>query len=932
MKLTSIFTGWQFDIKSAIMTVIVVPVVFFVIAVVKRYVKLLGGYALEGVMYLIAKSLRHSIAAALTLKRYCRQRLSEENRYLFVPSSLDIKLDIDKMFVPLTLEGQGMDEAVYSHANVLQIGNRIRVIGDPGSGKSSLIKRLFRDACVAGMANPRKARLPILFELRHLIVPKKISPQKLGDWFIEKLRSDLAVREVYQMVDCFDAYKTTSGLLLLLDGLDEVSSENYPRVEQALNALSSRLGAFSENNIIVLTMRTQFHQQIKDGYRDSFGYALSLKPFTPTDIYVFLSRWPFPSKANECIARIYKELTDRPTLRDMCSNPLILSMYVAEDQTSDHIVAPESRTEFYGKICEELIIKRRLQQTGPATAYTKLREQRERILGRLAFDHMLDSSQPANSLRWSEAIAVVSDVMRCDPEKAAIIFRDLAKETGLITEERFEQSFRFIHLTFCEFLAAYEAVQGQEIGWITLIDKHRSVQVEGAPQLVSRLIEVIPFACGLLPRVKRETAISDVAKLKDSGLMARAFLETKLYDHPSWASFVKSEQLSLISAPEDAWDSIWLKRLHLFNVVVRDAMECANHIPQDSANIEIDAFFRLLVRQQKESLAKLLGAYAAQDAAAAFRLAELSNCDLAMDFPEIIIEHCDQSPFFALVLEQALRDRPSRAPRWASLLATAGLESIVVSRWLSTTASAEQWRDLSNSVPMGKRWMLRGLFSENFYTQCLSISGTCTDDVANPILAEFLRIPAPGGLRGIMAILPLFAALLVAGSGATLMLFRYGLMQFVLSLFLAGCGIVTMIVYMEVHAIYFRIMYPSRMDEVSPHSDLYMTILARSYTETSYDAENINSSGIFHWLGVLIEVAFARKLVPRFYSKLALIGFSGLRVSRLLGIGRFKDLRVAAERLFELRSLHRRVKIWGRVNRGVPGLRGVSVKKRNRKR
>jgi len=162
----------------------------------------------------------------------------------------------------------------------------------------------------------------------------------------------------------------------------------------------------SERSVIMLTMRTQFHQQVKNAFRDSFGHALFLKPFTPTDIYEFLTRWPFRSKREYNIARIYGELTDRPTLREMCSNPLILAMYVAEDQAAGHVVAPGSRTEFYGKVTEELVVKRRLQQTGPAPAHTTLREQRERILGRLAYEHMLDVNQPTNLLEWKQPLVL----------------------------------------------------------------------------------------------------------------------------------------------------------------------------------------------------------------------------------------------------------------------------------------------------------------------------------------------------------------------------------------------------------------------------------------------------------------------------------------------------------------------------------------------
>ena len=60
--------------------------------------------------------------------------------------------------------------------------------------------------------------------------------------------------------------------------------------------------------------------------------VLHVKPFSPSDIYALLNKWPFQSNGADHAARIYAELSDRPSLRELCYNPLVLSMYIAEDQ------------------------------------------------------------------------------------------------------------------------------------------------------------------------------------------------------------------------------------------------------------------------------------------------------------------------------------------------------------------------------------------------------------------------------------------------------------------------------------------------------------------------------------------------------------------------------------------------------------------------
>jgi hypothetical protein len=177
------------DPISILVTVLVLPLVYAFIRIIRNYLKIWGTYFLDGTLYWLSRSVIHSLAGRMTLKRYCRLQLQKENKYLYVPSKHDVKVEIDRVFVTLTLDhqGSGVQES-YTHRNLHSVGNRLRVVGDPDSGKSSLTKRMFRDACHKGIVKPSKARLPILVELRNLVIPNKVRDEQLGDWFYKKLR------------------------------------------------------------------------------------------------------------------------------------------------------------------------------------------------------------------------------------------------------------------------------------------------------------------------------------------------------------------------------------------------------------------------------------------------------------------------------------------------------------------------------------------------------------------------------------------------------------------------------------------------------------------------------------------------------------------------------------------------------------------------
>ena len=742
------WTNWSFDPVTALITAIGAPAALLIAKLVARHLREWVGFLLEAILINLGRIFKRSVASRVSLRRYCRLYLAGQSQYLSVPTSHGTSLHIDKIFIPLTLEEFGGQGRTFSYSELLDLGKRVRVIGEPGSGKSSLVKRLSRDFCVRAQKLD-DTHFPVVLELKKLLIPDNVTESELGVWLYGRIRAMVCQADVYKIDECFDLYAQSRGLVLLLDGLDEVASPTYPRTERAINDLCEHLSRLGENNVVILTMRVQFHQQVSVAYRESFPGLLHLKPFSPTEIYDFLTRWPFPTQEEgRKVAEIYEELTIRPSLRDMCRNPLILSMYVAENQASSHLVAPDSRTEFYSKVTAELLTQRRLRQAGPRLGHSKLREQRERILGALALDHMLDDSQAANSLRWSDGLKVVQEVTGCKPEDAESILLDLAIETGIIEEERRNETFRFIHLTFCEFFAAYEAARGREDGWGQLIERHRALLRSEPAHLRTRLLEVVPFASALLlPRSRQANAISSVAWVGDGRLLARCFFETKMYEHSVWSVFAEHEQARLLDTPEGLWDDEWLRDLHLFNVVVRDAAltsESSRRMP----TMDVDQLFAELMRKQENSLASLLAAYANEDAAAAFFFAELSGIELSVQFPGLVISHCDQAPFFALVFGKATGTNLA-VNHWRNLLVEAGLRTSIVARYAAGMQLPIFWKEKLAGVPRKEKWFVEGAVKETTLAQLLTLSlrddrGRIENESICSVLQSVKMLPKPG--------------------------------------------------------------------------------------------------------------------------------------------------------------------------------------------
>src|SRR5438309_831591 len=103
-------------------------------------------YARQGIKYYVGRYVRHRLAAEFTLRQYAKIQLQSTAREMFVPAAIPVRLNVDQSFIPLLLSDSLQEHVEYSDL-LDRASGRLIVLGEPGSGKSSLFKRIFRDAC-----------------------------------------------------------------------------------------------------------------------------------------------------------------------------------------------------------------------------------------------------------------------------------------------------------------------------------------------------------------------------------------------------------------------------------------------------------------------------------------------------------------------------------------------------------------------------------------------------------------------------------------------------------------------------------------------------------------------------------------------------------------------------------------------------------------
>ena len=224
-----------------------------------------------------------------------------------------------------------------------EVDGELLILGEPGSGKTTLLLELARtllERAIQGETHP----IPVVFNLTSWAIKR----QPLRDWLVEELHSKYQVPRNLALT-----WVQTEQILPLLDGLDEVTVDARSTCIDTINAYRQNHGLLP---MVVCSRLTDYFVQ---SARLFLHRAVTVQPLRTWQIEAYLIN------ADEELATLRRTLQMDPTLQELASNPLMLSILALTYRDHAIAVLPESlslevrRREVFSNYVGRMLIHRK---------------------------------------------------------------------------------------------------------------------------------------------------------------------------------------------------------------------------------------------------------------------------------------------------------------------------------------------------------------------------------------------------------------------------------------------------------------------------------------------------------------------------------------------------------------------------------------------
>jgi predicted NACHT family NTPase len=335
---------------------------------------------------------------------------------------------------------------------VANLEPRLIVLGSPGIGKSTFLRKVGLEALKWETARYRHELIPVFIELK-----------QFGDQHsdIEKLIAEEFKTCSFPNADVFTQNLLKAGkLLILLDGLDEVPTVY---VDQAISQIGTLVDKYDKNRLIASCRIAAY----KGGFRRFKDVTMA--NFNDSQMQTFVRQW---FRREPKVAEQYWQLLDSSeykAVKELGQTPLLLTLLCAVYDESQSL--PKRRSALYGEALEVWLKKwaaeRRVHRD---PIYQELNLQLEQVLlSEIAYQSFAEDQLFFSKRELTEQIRafLVNNLNAPKHLDAEQVLYAIQVQQGVLVE-RARDIFSFSHLTFQEYLTAQYVVETQQLDMLVL--------------------------------------------------------------------------------------------------------------------------------------------------------------------------------------------------------------------------------------------------------------------------------------------------------------------------------------------------------------------------------------------------------------------------------------------------------------------------------
>lgn len=346
------------------------------------------------------------------------------------------------------------NDFIIEYESLFELGPRLVILGNPGSGKSMVIKSMMCSILV----NEQNVKietsfkyLPFRIELRKYLAYKNQYRGNITKYLSSLLEEEYGTSSISP--NLLEKILREHKNIIFFDGLDEIF-----KIEDKIdikNDIENFHNAFP-NSKSVTTSRIIGYEEAKLN-EESF-LQLSIQGFDDDQIEEYLTKWYEKEEDQEEIRSAeLKGFLDKKHEVDheLISNPLLLSLIVIIYRNT--LTLPDSKLEIYESCTKTLVEKwdssKKLMTINIDPALYK---KRENILAELAFWQYQQLSGENNILTFEKAlgnVATTIEKLKIAEESESYLLAERFMEYAQRRSIYFENN--FTHKTFLEYYAAF---------------------------------------------------------------------------------------------------------------------------------------------------------------------------------------------------------------------------------------------------------------------------------------------------------------------------------------------------------------------------------------------------------------------------------------------------------------------------------------------